>query len=146
MAKTTTETVTVTGVVERAELLKQTPFRPLYYGDIRERYEYRLDVALRLEDGQAVYFKSPAGRMSVGAAPGIAVVVYSVEGGAREWMREERPTGDAGACATPGKPNTNHLVPLVKVGDTITVTGRVKARKTSRKGKPYVVLTHVFKG
>jgi multidrug efflux pump subunit AcrA (membrane-fusion protein) len=136
-----TTTLELTGVVERAELIERAPFRPMYYmpGPTTEMV---VDVALRLDDGNAVYFKSVAGRKVIGSVPGAAVVVYSLDGEAANWMTE---LNRDKAVATPGTPNENKVVPTVKPGDRITVRGRLKAEKVSRAGNKYKVITHVHK-
>ena len=132
------------GVVERADLETRDPFHRNFYA-MGETKEYYLSVALKLDDGRAVYFNTaPATRTVVsvcGEGIAAAVVTYRVEGGAKQWLREER--GETGGVATPGVPNDNKVVPLVKVGDRVRVMGRVKAHKESRRGNVYVSLTHV---
>ena len=129
--------VKVSGVVEKAELVQQAPYMP-YYGN-NERYDMKLDVALRLDDGSAVYFKAGAGRLNIASAPGCTVVMYFVDGHAKDWAVE---VGDK-QVAVPGESNDNRLEPLVKAGDRITVEGRLKAEEVSCKGNACKVLTHV---
>ena len=142
MATRKTTTLTVTGTVERAELKHRPPYDP-YIGRYdplpTERRDYYLDVTLRLDDGSTVYFNTTSGRMTISVCPGAAVVTISIDGGAADFLEEVK----GNAVATAEKPNANSIRPLVKVGDTITVTGRVKTATVSKKGNPYKVLTHV---
>jgi hypothetical protein len=133
---------TFTGVVERATLEYRKPFDP-YIGKYSPNSEYAdacLDVALRLDDGRMAYFTPPAARRVITSAPGCAIVTFSkLDGEVGKWLKEE----GTERVATPGKSNNNTLVPLVRVGDRITVTGRVKAEKVSKAGRPYITLNYV---
>lgn len=132
-------TVDVTGVVERADLIERAPFsRNRYMPGVET--ELVLDVCLRLPDGSAVYFKTVAARKVVASVPGAAVVTHTLDAEPAKWMKE---VNKDRSVATPGVPNDNKVVSLVNVGDTVRVTGRVKADKVSRLGKSYRLLNWV---
>jgi hypothetical protein len=138
----TSKQMEVTGTVERATLESRKPFHTSYYSPNGEHDKFYLDVALRLDDGTAVYFKTPAARRVIAFGGGAAVVMYFVDGGAADWMVEVG--GEAGnCCATAGKSNSNRLEATVEVGDRITVRGSLKTEIVSRAGKPYRVLNRV---
>lgn len=142
--KPKTRTVAVRGIVERCDLKDRPPYDP-YIGRYdplpTERKDYYLDVCVRLPDGSAVYFKTPGtARMTCSCCPGAAVVTYRIDGSAGDWLEEI----DGSGVATAERANTNGIRPKVKVGDTITVAGRVKADTVSKWGKTYKTLTHVF--
>ncbi len=122
---TKTTSITVTGVVERADLKSRKPYDP-YVGRYdalpTERDDYYLDIAIRLADGSRVFFHTTTARRTVSCAIGTAVVVYNVTELAAQWMEETK----GNSIARPGEPNTNGLKALINIGDTITVTGRVK--------------------
>lgn len=143
------KTVAVTGVIERCEMKNRAPFRPDYYGVTAEKKEFYIDVCLRLSDGSAVYFNTPAVTRRIGAPPGAgcAVVTFNFRNpeNSNEWMEEYIVDGGPkNAVALPGKPNNNDIRSKVKVGDTLTIAGRVKAEKVGRGGTKYKTLTHVF--
>lgn len=135
----------VEGVVERADLESAAPFRRNFYA-MGETTEFSVNVAVRLADGSKAYFHSVRATRTVvsccGEGVAAAVVCHRVEGEAAKWMTEENRDK---SVATPGVPNENRIVPLVKVGDTIRVKGRLKAHKESRTGLRYVTLTHVWR-
>lgn len=137
MTATKPTSIEVTGTVEKCEMLTRKPFRVDRYSPA-ERLEFYLSVTLRLKDGSAVYFNTPAATRNVASCPGAAVVTFNVHP-AREWMKEE---GDI-RVATREHSNNNHLVPLLSVGEILTVSGRVKADTVSRIGNRYKSLTHV---
>jgi hypothetical protein len=136
----TSKQMEVTGTVERATLESRKPFRSNYYSP-NEHDEFYLDVALQLDDGTAVYFKTPAARRSIACGGGAAIVMYFIEGGAADWMVEVG--GDRSRVATSHRTNTNRLEAAVKVGDRITVRGSIKTETVSKAGKPYKVLNRV---
>jgi hypothetical protein len=84
----TSKQMEVTGTVERCTLESRKPFRTSYYSPNGEHDEFYLDVALRLDDGTAVYFKTPAARRVIAFGGGAAVVMYFVDGGAADWLVE----------------------------------------------------------
>lgn len=139
MAATKTSTITVTGTLEKADLTTRAPFMPTYYGPARERLEYYLDCCLRLPDGSVAYFKTPAVTRTVASCPGAAIVLFDVPPSAAQWVKEEGTV----KVATVGHSNNNQPVPLVRAGDTITISGRVKAERVSKRGNLYKSLTHV---
>lgn len=142
MTKTTS--VTVTGTIERCDL-RQGPHPDPYrgrYSPNSEYYSLCLDIALRLDDGTAVYFKTPGGEMCVANCPGAAIVHYNFDGTSGDWMRESNPDGGS-RVATAERTNANTVEPTVKVGDRITISGRVKAERTSKAGHSYRVLNYV---
>lgn len=136
----TSKHVEVIGTVERCTLESRKPFRHNYYSP-NEHDEFYLDVALRLDDGTAVYFKTPAARRSIACGGGVAIVMYYIEGGAADWMVEVGREGSR--VATSHGTNTNRLEATVKVGDRITVRGALKAETVSKAGNPYKVLNRV---
>ena len=127
--------VEITGTIKSVKMETRKPFRPSRYGG--EQLEYYLDIALET-DTDTVYFKTPAAMRNVATGGPFAIVTYRVSGRAATWMHE---VGE-NAVATAGKPNDNRLEMLVNEGDEITVIGRLKADKVSRKGNKYRVLTH----
>jgi hypothetical protein len=140
-----TETITVTGVIERCNQESRKPYRGDRYSQ-SERDEFYLDMCLRLDDGSAAYFTPKAAERTITMGGPFAVVLYWIDGEAANWQQETWPAGEEKrAIASAGVTNNNGLTPLVKVGDRITVTGRVKRRAVSKKGNPYVALTHVRK-
>ncbi len=135
----------VEGVVEKADLETRAPFRRNFYA-MGETVEFYLNVCVRLPDGSAAYFNSVNATRTVVSCCGdgiaAAVVTHRVEGEAAKWLAE---VNRDKSVVTPGVTNENKLVPLVKVGDTVRVMGRLKMHRISRHGKRYVVLTHVWK-
>jgi hypothetical protein len=136
----TSKQMEVTGTVERCALESRKPFRPNYYSP-NEHDEFYLDVALRLDDGTAVYFKTSAARRSIACGGGAAIVMYFIEGGSADWMVEVG--GEGSRMATSHRTNSNRLDATVKVGDRITVRGSIKTETVSKAGKPYKVLNRV---
>lgn len=127
---------TIQGVVTQVELKSRAPFRRSRYSQGEQR-EFYLEVVLET-DTDTVYVNSPSAHRTVTMGGPIAVVVYRVTGKAATWMEEvgERKYAEA------GKPNDNHLEPLLKEGDYVTVEGRIKAERVSRRGNPYRVVNH----
>lgn len=108
------------------------------YSPNTEHYQVYLDCAMRLDDGSMIYFKSPSVKMNVANAVGAAIVIYHIEDD-NPWFAE---VGN-NRVATQERSNDNHLYPRIKVGDTITIKGRLKADRVSKVGNAYKVLTHV---
>jgi hypothetical protein len=136
-----TKSVVVEGVVERADLVMSDPFHVSFYS-AGEKKEFSIDLALRLADGSAAYFHCVrATRTRVMYTDGSSFasfsMVFHVEGESAKWMKVEK--------STDGDSMNDKIVPLVKVGDTIRVMGRLKAHRISKYGKRYVTLTHVWK-
>jgi hypothetical protein len=129
---------TITGKIETIKLERRKPYMPVYYSTA-EHYEMVLEVCLRLADNSAVYFKVNTSSMCVASCPGAAVVTYGITNAGRGFVAEIEGSG----VATPGNPNKNGLRLLHSVGDTITITGTLKAAKVSKAGKPYQVLNRV---
>jgi hypothetical protein len=129
--------IEITGTITKCELKSRAPYRVSPYAQ-GEQLEFYLDIALDTDEG-TVYFKTPAASRTVATGGPFAVVCYHVSGRAKTWVEE---TNTEVCVATPGKPNTNVLEPLVEVGDKITVQGRLKTSKVSQKGNPYRVITH----
>lgn len=134
---------TFTGVVERCELKWEAPFDPYigrYDATSHERREYFLDCALRLDDGRTVYFKTPRLRQTIALCPVAAVVMYNAD--KTDFLEVVGASEKGGEVIMNNSTGKSHVAPTIKVGDTITVKGRVKCEKTSAKGNRYVVLTH----
>ena len=121
--------INVTGKITKCEVKRYTDPDYNYMGKYSpntERYLIRLNICLETADGKRYFFDSPAFRMNVTSCPGAAVVTYFPEGkDANNWFSKN----DGTAVARPGEPATKDLIPLVKMGDTITVRGSVKAEK-----------------
>jgi hypothetical protein len=109
------------------------------YGNTVEVKELYADVAVETEN-DTVYFKSPAVERSISVGGPIAIVHHRFPARGNGFLEE---VGE-NKVATAGKPNDNHLELTVREGDKITVEGRLKAAKVSKKGNPYRVLTHVL--
>jgi hypothetical protein len=128
--ESTMPAITLTGTVTKCEMLRKTD--PDYlgmrkYSPNTERYLYRLNICLEA-DGKRYFFDSPAYAMAVANCPVAAVVSYCAENkDADNWFR----VSDGSGVCTVEKANTNELIPLVKVGDTITIRASVKAEKTT---------------
>lgn len=139
---TKTQSLTVTGIIEKCSV-EQGPHPDPYVGKYAPQNEYYslyLDITLRLDDGTAVYFHSPRAEMSVANCPVCAIVLYDLPGRSGDWMRE---INTESRVAAVGRPNTNTVEPTVKIGQRITISGRVKADRVSKAGRPYKVLNYV---
>lgn len=140
--KTKSEKITATGILERVELKIEAPYNSYKYfgGQTKEVF---LDCAMVLPNGDTAYFKTPRGTFSIASGGNCAFPVYILDN-IPAWIAENP---GSNPIATPGKPSTARIEPLVQVGQAITITGTVKARKVSRLGKPYVALNRVkFEG
>jgi hypothetical protein len=133
------EKLTITGRLERAELKRQKPFHPSYYGS-REQYDIFLDCQLTTDEGETVYFKSPHVNQSIASGGPFAINVYVIKNNAAGWFRELNADK---SVASPGVPAENSLEPLFRCGQRITISGSVKARRVSQRNRPYVVLNRV---
>lgn len=129
---------TIKGTIVKQEIEKRDPYG-FQWGDA-ERKEIFLSVVIEDENGKKFYFNTPAAMRWVCFSIDVAVVGYTVENGAAQWLREE---GDK-RTVTKDSQNNNRLVPLTKVGDEIIVRGRLTP-KVSKWGNAYGVLTHVKK-
>ena len=133
--------LTLTGTVQTVKVERKRPF----YDDLAkydpngERYDVCLNVSLKLEDGRTCYFNTPCGRMRVGNCPVASIVTYHLEGEVANWIEEQ----GTNRIATQEKANDNVTVAKVKEGDTLTVSGTLKAEKVSKAGKPYIVLNRI---
>lgn len=140
-----TRTETFTGEVARCDLKVRKPFQPHYYSQA-EHNEWYLDMAVKLDDGRVLYFKTPAFPETIASCPMAAVVTYGGYGECLNWIKESWPTGEERrAVAVPGTPNNNGPMAQVRIGDRVTVSGRIKAEKVSKAGNAYVTITHVRK-
>jgi hypothetical protein len=143
-------TVKVTGVLERADFQpkEDDPFAHSYYGPPTENYQAVLDCALRPDDGGPVCYFKVRNKWHVTSGGPFAIVGYDgerVQDGKVEWPANHPwfdLTGEQ-AVASPCVPADKHLEPKVKVGDRVTVTGRVKTERVSQKGNTYRVLNYV---
>lgn len=133
--------IEITGTVESVTLESRTPFDPYIgrYSPNTEYTEFYLKVALRDEQGNAVYFNTPGVIRSVANCPGASVVTFDVTKNASKWVKEE----GTQKVATQSHSNNNHLTPLVKTGDTITIRGTLKTETTSKAGNHYRVLNRI---
>lgn len=129
---------TIKGKIVQQEITERDPYG-FQWGDA-ERKEIFLSIVLEDAEGKKFYFNTPAAMRWVAFGGGVAVVGYTVENGAAQWLREE---GDK-RTATKDSQNNNHLVTLTEVGDEVIVRGRL-TRKVSKWGREYGVLTHVKK-
>lgn len=127
----------ITLTIDSVEVKTREPYAT-YAWQSGEHTEMFLSVKGTTEDGKAIYFNTPACERVVSLAPGIAIVIYHIENGAKQWMVES----DGSKCATPGQKNENTLLPLVSVGDIVTINGRM-SKKISRIGNEYYQATHV---
>lgn len=130
--------VTVTGVVRRAEIKTRTPFDPYIgrYSPNTEFLEFYGDFAVETET-DTVYFKSPGVMRRVTCGGPIAIVTFALAK-TNKFLRE---VGE-NSVAEAGRPNDNRLELNIREGETVTITGRLKAEKVSRSGNPYRTLTH----
>jgi hypothetical protein len=131
----------ITGTVTRIELKDRAPYDP-YIGRYSPQTSYRefyADVAIETEE-DTVYFKTPAVMRTVTSGGPFAIVNYGFPARGNGFLEE---VGED-HVATPGKPNNNVLKLTVREGDTITIEGRVKAKKVSRKGNPYRSVNYVI--
>lgn len=126
----------IKGKIINQELRQRDPYG-FQWGEA-ERKEMFLDIVIQDENGKNYYFKTPAAMRWVMSAIDVAVVGYTVENGAAQWLRE---VGDK-RTITKDSQNNNRLVPLTEVGDEVTIRGRLTL-KVSKWGTPYGVLTHV---
>lgn len=132
-----TTDVIVTGTVVRVEVKSRAPYDRWAnrYCPNTEISEYFAEYAVETET-DTVYFSSSCITRRVTSAPYLAIVTFS-----RDETDFLKKVGDV-AVAEPGKPSNVRLESKFKVGDTITVVGRLKASKVSQKGRPYRSLTH----
>jgi hypothetical protein len=143
--------IKVTGTLVRCDLRNE---KDIYahnrYSPNTERYVKFLDCQLQTDDGRTVYFQSPRTKWHVANGGPCAIVCFddSVRDQAtgqyvfpadHPWFQEQGTirvaTAERSADAT--------LVSKWQAGDRITVSGRVKADRTSKAGKPYLVLNYI---
>ena len=134
-------TLKVSGRLTRVEQRRENEIDWNYshrYSPNSEHLTNYLDCALEMEDGKIVYFKTPAVAERVTCVPGAAVNSFDLPE-TNPWFRKE----GSKAVATPNDPSDVRIVAAVKVGDVITIQGRIKADRVSKAGKPYLVMNHI---
>lgn len=128
---------TLTGTIQSVKMQTREPYMGQSRYSRGTHTEYFLNIQMITNDGLTVYFNSPAATQSVSVAPGIAVIIYLIEGKAKTWLKE---TGE-NKVSVPGVKNDNKLESLVNEGDIITIDCRV-TECTSKVGKKYLKATH----
>ena len=111
-------TINLTGQVDNVVVKRVRPFRAPGR-QVMANWEWYAEVRVAL-DGKTLYFNTPR------------IKEYD-----NSFDKENTPF-----LAVEG----SHVICKVRKGDTITVSGRVKADKVSKAGNPYISLTHVKLG
>lgn len=111
-----------TVTIQSVEIKSRTPFGPRYSWQTGENYEYYLNITGVQADGSKVYFNTPTDlEMHIASAPGVAVVTWYNDGKGK-WMSKPESycvsSGQSGVGSSPAS--------LVKIGDKISVKGKVK--------------------
>lgn len=122
--------ITITGRLTKVEAkrIKDPDYLGVgRYSPNSERYLHFLNCCLTTEDGQRYFFDGPKVRQTVTSAPGVAVVLFDVEGEAEKWFEYHGEPGDG--VATAQRANSNRIEPRIKVGDIITIRASIKATK-----------------
>jgi hypothetical protein len=123
----TMQTQTFTLDIADIKARNRTPFGPRYAWETGERDEVYLNVTARDEQGNTVYFNTPAVSRTVLSGPGCAVVTYGDE---NAWLTPpEAYSVTANQQARPGSGVWQHKI---AVGQRITVKARLK--KTYKNG------------
>jgi len=151
MTKTTT--LQVTGRLVWCEVRDEPEVDYNYTHRYSPNAEHRvkfLDCTLATDDGHLYYFSTPRSGYRITSVPGAAVITF--RGCKRDqttgeyvfpvdhpWFRMQGTI----AVATPERAADKMLVAAVKMGDTLTVKGRIKKTGVNSVGKPYTALNHV---
>jgi len=132
--------IEISGTIEKIELKTRLPYDPYIgrYSPNTSYLEYFAEVTLSTAT-DTVYFKTPGVMRTVTCGGPIAIVCFHFPARGNKFLRE---VGE-NRVAEAGKPNDNHLELTLREGQGITIQGRLKAEKVSRKGNPYRVVTHV---
>jgi hypothetical protein len=150
---TKTRTLTVSGTLTRCKVQDEREadwdYSHRYSPNSEHRCKY-LDCAIEDDDGRTFYFKTPRSPYRITLGGPYAIITFSdsqydeasdryVFPSDHPWFREQ----GTSAVATAGQPSDKTIVPTVREGDRITITGRIKTEATSRRGNAYTVLSHI---
>lgn len=116
----TTPTLTITGAIVRLDECKLDPFRPSRYSNA-EHHDISLRITVETEDG-TYWFYTPAVDRWISCPPGCPIAVFGQDG--NDWIEEMSGHADRNGQKQTGGGHK------VKVGQKITVTGRVKRAST----------------
>lgn len=136
------QAIEITGTVERATLCRFKG-RDNRYGNPTENYDRTVHVGLKTPEGR-VEFYTPRVKESI-ALGGSAAVRIFMFGGSRPagernedaWMRAVNPDD---AVSVPGRACKASLESKIKVGDRLTITGRLRSQNGSHRILNYVKL------
>ena len=122
IAKTAIEAQEFTGTVTEARLVDATVYGISY--SAKERYAKALKVTLQTEDGRIVQFFSPSVQITIACPAGCPVAVVICE--ENEWIKKVQREGEKKVVG-------ENLESRLKMGDLLTVSGRIKAGYNGNK-------------
>jgi len=120
--KTTTKTEQFTGTVTEAKLVEATVYGIDYSAN--EKYAKALKVTLQANDGRMVQFYSPSVKVTISCPARCPIAVVICE--ENDWIEKVQRQGEHKIVG-------DTLQSRLKLGDLVTVTGRVKAAYNNSK-------------
>lgn len=134
--KTTTKTASKTqefvGTVTEARLVEATVYGASY--GTGERYAKALKVTLRAEDGCIVQFFSPSVKVTIGCPAGCPIAVVICE--ENDWIKKVQRQGEYKVVG-------EKVESRLKLGDLVTVSGRIKASYNKSIAINYIKLVEL---
>lgn len=121
-AKTASKTQEFTGTVTEARLVEATVYGIDY--SAKERYARALKVTLQTEDGRTVQFYSPSVQIVISCPAGCPIAVVFCE--ENDWIKKVQRQGEHKVVG-------ENLESRLKLGDLVTVNGRIKASYNNDK-------------
>lgn len=129
VTKTARKTQEFTGTVTEAKLVEATVYGIDY--SAKERYAKALKVTLQTKDGRTVQFYSPSIQVVISCPAGCPIAVVICE--ENDWIKKVQRQGE-------GKVVGENIESRLKLGDLVTVSGRIKASYNNGKS---VTINHL---